>query len=196
MGKVTTQFTMSLDGFIAGPDDDVGALLRWYFSGDTDFFIPGVDRPFKISRTSAELLREEWGAVGAIVTGRRDFDVSKAWGGKPLLGAPTFVVTHSPPQEWSGEGSPFTFVTEGVERAVELARQVAGEKNVDVGGSQIVQQALRAGLIDEIQIDLAPILLGEGIRLFDGPGAGLIELEIVKVVATPDVTHLKYRVVK
>ena len=72
---------MSLDGFIAGPNDDVSQIFKWYFSGDTDFTLPGMDRTFKISRASADLLREEWSKFGAMVTGRRDFDVSNAWGG-------------------------------------------------------------------------------------------------------------------
>lgn len=196
MGKVTAEFTMSLDGYIAGPNDDVGPLFRWYFSGDTDFQASSKDPLFKISRASAELLREEWDSLGAIVTGRRDFDVSEAWGGSSPLGVPIFIVTHTPPQEWVGEGSPFTFVTEGVERAIEKAKQAAGEKNVGVGGSTITQQCLKAGLLDEIQIDLAPILLGTGIRLFDNLDIEPVELETIRVVDAPDVTHLRFRVVK
>lgn len=196
MSKVTAQFTMSLDGFIAGPNDEVDRLFRWYSSGDTDFPVPSTDMVFKISRASAELLREEWAKIGAIVTGRRDFDVSNAWGGAPSLGVPTFIVTHRVPQEWVYEGSPFTFLTDGVESAVEQAKKAAGDKNVGVGGSKIVQQCLKLGLLDEILIDLAPILLGEGIRLFDHFGPEPIELESTRVIATPDVTHLSFRVVK
>ena len=196
MGKVTAEFTMSLDGFIAGPNDDVGPLFRWYFSGDTDFQASSKDPVFKISRASAELLREEWDRLGAIVTGRRDFEVSEAWGGNSPLGVPIFIVTHTPPQEWVKEGSPFTFITDGVESAIQKARQAAGDKNVGVGGSTITQQALKAGLLDEIQIDLVPILLGAGIRLFDHLGPEPIDLEKIKAVDTPDVTHLRFRVVK
>jgi dihydrofolate reductase len=196
MGKVSIGFTMSLDGYIAGPGDDVGRLFRWYASGDTDFPVPSIGRSFQISHASAALLREEWDALGAIVTGRRDFDVSGAWGGKALMGLPMFIVTHNVPQEWAGAGSPFTFVTEGAASAVARAQQAAGDKVVGVGGSQITQQCLRAGLIDEIHIDLAPVLLGAGIRLFDALGPEPIDLEIVRVVNTPDVTHLRYRVVK
>jgi hypothetical protein len=81
MGKVISEFTMSLDGFVAGPDDDVRRLFTWYFSGDTDFSLAGTDLVFRISRTSAALLQETWPTLGALVTGRRDFDVSRAWGG-------------------------------------------------------------------------------------------------------------------
>jgi dihydrofolate reductase len=133
---------------------------------------------------------------GAIVTGRRDFDVSKAWGGTSPLGVPIFIVTHTPPQEWTKDGSPFTFVTEGVERALEQAKQAAGDKNVSVGGTKIVQQCLKAGLIDEIRIDLVPLLLGAGIRLFDNPGSEPIALESLAVIEGTGVTHLRYRVIK
>jgi len=137
-----------------------------------------------------------WSTLGVFVTGRRDFDVSNAWGGTPPLGVHAFIVTHQPPQEWVKEGSPFTFVTEGVESAIAQARQVAGDKNIAVGGSSIVQQCLRAGLLDEIHISLAPVLLGSGIRLFDHLGTGPIELESTRVIDAPGVTHLVFRVVK
>lgn len=196
MGKTVAAFTMSLDGFIAGPNDEVGRLFKWYFSGDTDFRVPGVDMVFKVSQTGADYLKEEWSKIGAMVTGRRDFDVSNAWGGQLILGVPHFIVTHQPPQEWLGEDSPFVFVTEGVETAVALAKAAAGDKNVGVGGSQIVQQCLKAGLIDEIQIELAHMLLGDGIRLFDNLADYAIDLEKIEVIDTPDVTHLHFRVVK
>lgn len=195
MGKIMAGFTMSLDGFIAGPNDDIGLLFKWYSSGDVDFPLPNTDLVFKISQASADYLREAWDSLGALVTGRRDFDVSNAWGGKALMNLPTFIVTHHPPQEWIYEGSPFTFVTEGVEAAIEQARAVAGEKNIGVGGTTIVRQLLKAGLLDELDIDLAPLLLGDGIRLFDGLPQP-IELEIQRVVEGTGVTHLSYRVCK
>jgi dihydrofolate reductase len=192
MGKITTEFTMSLDGFIAGPNDDVGPILKWYFSGDTDFTLPGMDRTFKISRASADLLRQEWSQFGAMVTGRRDFDVSNAWGGQLFLGVPTFIVTHHSPPEWAN--SPFIFVTDGVESAIEQARIAAGDKTIGIGGTTIVQQCLKLGLLDEIHIDLAPILLGSGIRLFDN--ISLVELEQTRVIQGTGVTHIRYRVCK
>lgn len=196
MGKVIAEFTMSLDGFIAGPNDEVDRIFRWYSSGDTEFPVQDTPMVFKISRASAELLREQWGASGATVTGRRDFDVSGAWGGKPPLGVPTFIVTHRVPDEWAQAGSPFTFVTDGIESAIEKARHAAGDKHVGLGGTKITQQALRAGLVDEIQIDLAPVLLGAGIRLFDELGPDPIDLEIIEVIEGTGVTHLRYRVVR
>jgi dihydrofolate reductase len=112
------------------------------------------------------------------------------------LGVPTFVVTHTVPQEWVYEGSPFTFVTDGVESAVEKAKEAAGEKDVAVGAASIAQQCIRAGLLDEIHIDLVPVLLGSGVRLFEHLGTEPIELESTRVIEAPGVTHLTFRVVK
>ena len=151
---------------------------------------------FKVSRASAELLRREWDRIGAIVTGRRDFDVSNAWGGSSPLGVPIFIVTHTIPQEWDREDTPFTFVTDGVESAIEKAKQVAGEKNTSISGSKIVQQCLKAGLLDELQLHLVPIVLGDGIRLFGDLETNPIELERTSVIEGTGVTHLRFRVVK
>lgn len=196
MGKILTGFTMSLDGFIAGPDDDIRQLFKWFSSGDTPFPVPGTDMVFQMSQASAEHIGALWGSIGALVTGRRDFDVSHAWGGKPPYGWPAFIVTHNPPQEWLAANSPFTFVTDGVSSAIAQARQVAGEKHVVVGGTTIVQQCLRAGLLDEIHIDLASMLLGSGIRLFDHLGADAIDLERLYSIEGTGVNHLGFRVVK
>jgi dihydrofolate reductase len=196
MGIVSAGFTMSLDGFIAGPNDDISRLFRWYGSGDTEFPVAGTDMVFRISQASADHLRGAWSRIGALVTGRHDFDVSGAWGGQPLQGWHTFIVTHNPPAEWTQPGSPFHFVTDGVESAIAQAQQAADGKDVAVGGTTIVQQALRAGLIDEISIELVPMLLGSGTRLFDHLEMHPTDLEIVRVIPTRDVTHLHYRVVK
>ena len=206
MSKVVLELSMSLDGFIAGPNDgpdnglgDGGdALFKWYSSGDTDFPLPGTDMVFKISRASAEFLRPSWMNIGASITGRRTFDIAHGWGGNPPGGAdePHFVVTHTVPQEWVKPGSPFTFVTDGVESAVRQAKEAAGGKNIDLIGASIAQQCLNAGLLDEIQVDVAPILLGGGVRLFDHLDTAPIELEPLAVVQGLDVTHLRYRVVK
>ena len=204
MSKVTLELSISLDGFVAGPNDGVDnplgdggeRLFTWYADGDTDFPLPGTDMVFKISRASADFLRESWSLIGAGVTGRRTFDIAGAWGGKPPGGGPYFVVTHTVPQEWVYEGSPFTFVTEGVESAVAKAKQVAGAKNVDLVGASIAQQCIKAGLLDEIQLDLVPVLLGGGVRLFDHLGTAPIDLENIGVVEGQGVTHLRFRVVK
>ncbi len=204
MSKVVVELSMSLDGFVAGPNDgpenglgDGGdRLFKWYYSGDTDFPLPGTDMSFKISRASAELLREEWGKLGAMVAGRRMFDIAHAWGGHPPGGGPCFIVTHTPPQEWVKEGSPFTFVTDGVESAIRQAKQVAGGKNISASSASIAQQCIKAGLLDEIHLHLAPVLLGSGVRLFEHLGTAPIELERMRVIEAPDITHLLFRVVK
>src|SRR5688572_9562502 len=133
MGKVVFENSVSLDGFVAGPNDgpenglgDGGeGLFAWYERGDIEFPLPGTEMVFKISRASADLLHEEWGKLGAMVAGRRMFDIAHAWGGNPPGGGPCFIVTHTPPQEWVKPGSPFTFVTDGGESAIRQAKQVA-----------------------------------------------------------------------
>ena len=117
-------------------------------------------------------------------------------GWQPPLGVPTFVATHTVPQEWVYEGSPYTFITDGVESAVGQAKVVAGDKNVAVGAASIAQQCIRAGLLDEIHIDLVPVLLGNGVRLFEHLGTEPIQLERTRVIEAPGVTHLTFRVVK
>jgi dihydrofolate reductase len=204
MGKVSTGLSMSLDGFIAGPNDGperpLGEggerLFAWYSGGDTEYRLPGTEVVFRVSPQSADLLQEAHSKMGAFVTGRRTFDIANGWGGNPPLGVPTFVVTHTVPQELLYEGSPFTFVTDGVESAVEQAKAVAGDKDVAVGAASIAQQCIRAGLLDEIHVDLAPVLLGGGVRLFEHLGAGPIELMRTEVVEGARVTHLTFHVVK
>ena len=204
MGKVSVGLTISLDGFIAGPNDgperplgDGGErLFEWYSAGDTEYRLPGTEMVFRVSPQSAELLREVDRTMGAFVTGRRTFDIANGWGGNPPLGVPTFVVTHDVPQEWVHEGSPFTFVTEGVESAVGRAKEVAGDKDVAVGAASVAQQCLKAGLLDEVHVNLVPVLLGGGVRLFEQLGTTPIELETTRVIEAPGVTHLTFRVVK
>jgi dihydrofolate reductase len=124
------------------------------------------------------------------------FDVAGAWGGKHPLNVPVVVLTHRVPQEWVKKGSPFTFVTDGIASAIAKAQQIAGDKSVGVGGADVTRQCLKAGLLDEIAIDLVPVLLGGGVCLFERLGIEPIELEIGSVIQAPGVTHLRYRVVK
>jgi len=196
VGKVGTGFSTSLDGFIARLNGDVGPLFDWYFGGDTEYTVPSGNITLKVSEQSAELLRTSYGTMGALVVGRRHFDHARGWGGRHPMDLPVFVVTHTVPREWTYEGSPFTFVTDGVESAVERAREVAGDKNVGVGGADVAQQCIEAGLIDEVGIDLVPVLLGEGVRFFDRLRSGPIELERTRVVEAPGVTHLRFRIVR
>jgi dihydrofolate reductase len=204
MGKVAVGLTMSLDGFIAGPNDGPDRplgeggerLFEWYSGGDTEYKMPGTGMVFRISPQSVELLREVNERMGAFVTGRRTFDIANGWGGNPPLGVPTFVVTHSVPEEWAYEGSPYTFVTDGVERAVELAKEVAGDMDLAVGAASIAQQCIRAGLLDVVHVNLAPVLLGGGVRLFEHLGTTPIDLESTRVIEASGVTHLTFRIVK
>jgi dihydrofolate reductase len=204
VGKVIFGNSMSLDGYVAGPNDspdnplgDGGqSLFTWYFSGDIPYQMPGDVPEFKLSRASIEHLRESTREIGAMVAGRRMFDIANAWQGHPPGEGPTFIVTHSPPQDWVKEDSPFTFVTDGVESAIRQAKAAARDKDVSVASASIAQQCLRAGLLDEIYIDLTPVLLGGGVRLFDNLGNMPVALEPIKVIAAPGVTHLGFRVVK
>jgi dihydrofolate reductase len=195
MGKVITNISMSLDGFIAGPQDDVQQLFKWYFGGTEAFEVQGGRMTLKVSPESARLLAESIATTGAMIAGRRMFDLARAWGGNPPF-APCFIVTHNAAQEWVREGSPFTFVTNGIESAVAQARAAAGDKNVAVATATTTQQCIKAGLLDELHIDLVPVLLGDGVRLFDHLGSSAIELEQIGVVEAPGVTHLSFRVVK
>lgn len=198
MGTIAAGFSMSLDGFIAGPGDDVMRLFAWMSQGDTELNLTSGDTDFdlKVSSESADRFQDTQKQTGAIVSGRRMFDVAGAWGGKHPMNVPVVVVTHTVPQEWVKEGSPFTFVTDGVESAIEKAREIAGEKNIGVGGADITRQCLKLGLLDEIQIDLVPVLLGQGVRLFEYLGIEPIELERTSVIEAPGVTHLSFRIAK
>jgi dihydrofolate reductase len=198
MGTVGAGFSMSLDGFIADPKGEVGPLFDWMFSGSTDMKLSAGDHDIdlKMSEPNVEHFEDMLKTVGAIVSGRGMFDEAKAWGGKHPMDVPVFVVTHNPPREWINKESPFTFVTDGVASAVALAQKAAGKKSVGVGGADVARQCLQAGLLDDIGIDLVPILLGKGIRLFEYMGIEPIKLEASGVTYTPGVTHLSFRVVK
>jgi dihydrofolate reductase len=122
--------------------------------------------------------------------------VAGAWGGKHPLDVPVFVVTHHPPEEWLQRESPFTFVTDGVESAVAQAKAAAGDKNVGVAGADIMRQCLEAGLLEEIGVDLVPVLLGSGVRLVDSLNTAPVQLEATSITPSTGVIHLRYQVVK
>lgn len=190
---------MSLDGFIAGPNDDTQHVFAWMFQGDRNVPVSIGDEDLDLKLTSeGENQREDMAhAIGAILSGRRMFDVAGAWGGRHPLNVPIVVLTHQPPQEWVDKpDSPFVFVSDGLESAVAKAKEIAGEKTVGVGGADVARQCLKAGLLDEIGIDLVPVLLGNGVRLFEELGIEPIALEIADVAPDVGVTHLRYRVVK
>ena len=195
MGRVIAELSISLDGFIARPDGGTDEVHTWYNAGAINVKMPNNDLTFHVDPVSAEVVRQSF-QLGANVTGRRTFDDAEAWGGADPMGIPSFIVTHHVPEEWSGPESPFVFVTDGVASAIAQAKAAAGDKPVGVAGADIAQQCLQLGLLDEIQIHLVPVLLGEGIRLFEPFEGGAVTLEQVKVIEAPGVTHLTYRVVK
>ena len=196
MSRVIAGFSMSLDGFVADPDDGVGQVFKWYSAGGTDAEVMAGDGTFEMSREGAEFIEEAGRGAGVLVTARRTFDLAHAWGGKHPMDVPMVVVTHRVPEEWANrEGSPFTFVTEGIPKAICMARQIAGDKDVVVGAPSVTQQCLQLGLLDAIHIDLAPVVLGRGIRLFDHLTKP-VELLVTEASGNPHVTHITYRVVK
>ena len=203
MGRVVFDITTSLDGFIAGPNDgpehplgEGGEKLHEWVYGLVSWREPHGLEGGETGRDS-EVLDEAMRNVGAIVLGKRMFDLAKGWGDNPPFHAPVFVLTHEARDPLAKEGgTTFTFVTDGIESALEQARAAAGDKDVAIaGGANTIQQFLRAGLIDELQIHVAPLLLGGGVRLFEDAPADL-KLETTRVLESPHVTHLKFRVVK
>jgi dihydrofolate reductase len=195
MSKVVALMSMSLDGYVADRNDGVAEVFAWYAgSGDVAFETGGSDpMTFRVSEASAEHLRELWSELGAVLTGRRTFEVADGWGGNHAWG-PAFVLTHEVPAGWPRPDSTVHFVTDGIESAVRQAKAAAGEKSVAVHGADTIQQLLNAGLLDEISIDIAAVLLGSGVRLFDHLAGTPAVLGNPTVVAGVGVTHLRYPV--
>jgi len=190
MSTVMMHAVASLDGFIADEDDDVGPLFDWYFNGDTDI-VDGAT--FKISRTSAGYVRPMWESIGTIVMGRHLFDLTDGWDGSPPAGEHVVVVSHRPkPDGWHPEAS-YHFVDD-VAAAVARAKELAGERNVAVTAGDVGGQALALGLVDEVAIDIVPVVFGTGKRYF-GPVDAQHLLEDPRVVIPGDrVLHLAYQV--
>jgi dihydrofolate reductase len=204
MGKVFVDITMSLDGFIAGPNDgpelglgEGGERLHEWVFGLASWREPHGLAGGEVDRDS-EILGEAIERTGAVVLGRRMFENAKGWGDEPPFHVPVFVLTHDPREPMTKKGgTTFTFVTDGIESALQQAKEAAGDKDVSVaGGANTIQQYLSAGLVDEMQIHVAPLLLGGGIRLFGDLETDQIEVEGTGVVESPAVTHLKFRVIK
>jgi dihydrofolate reductase len=193
MGDVVAGLTMSVDGYIANTDDSVGHLFDWYDSGELELRWPGNDMVSHLTPQSAEYLQHAINGAGALVVGRRVYDYTHGWGGNHPVGVPLFLVTHDPPEKWPRPDAPFTAVADGVAAAIEQAKMVARDKTVSLSGPSIIQQALNLGLVDEIAVELAPLLLGRGIRFF-GELAKPVLLEDPVVIESNRVTHLKFRV--
>lgn len=205
MGKVSVAISMSLDGYITGPNDSVQLglgiggerLHEWVYNLASWRERHGLTGG--TANRDAEILDEAWNNIGAVVMGRRMFDHAEGpWGDNPPFHMPVFVVTHHPREPLVKEGdTTFTFVTDGIESALQQAQAAAGGKDVAIaGGANIIQQFLQAGLLDELQIHLVPVLLCAGRRLFDHLHTEPIELEYTRVIEGTGVTHLRFRVVK
>jgi len=211
MTELTCDISMSLDGFVAGPDPTLeqplgeggDRLHQWAYDLETWREPHGLSGGTS-GNPDAEIMAETVARAGATIMGRRMFGGGDGpwdeswrgwWGEEPPFHHPVFVLTHHPREPLAMEGTTFTFVTDGIESALEQARAAAAGRDVAVGGgAEIIQQYLRAGLLDELQVHVAPILLGGGTRLFDGVGPA--SLEIVRTVESPAVTHIRYRVVR
>jgi dihydrofolate reductase len=196
MAKVVALMSMSLDGYVADANDGVAEVFDWYFAGEVDISMPSrsSDMTFRVSAASADHLRGLMAEVGAMLTGRRTFEKAGGWDGQHPWDVPAFVVTHHVPDGWPRPGSTVRFVTDGIESAVEQAKAAARSKSVGVHGAQTIQQCLDAGLFDEIHIDLAAVLLGAGVRLFDHLANTPVVLGNPTVVTGVGVTHLRYPV--
>ena len=204
MGRVRFDISVSLDGFIAGPNDGVGnglgdggeALHEWVL--DLESFHERHGREGGEPGTDSEILDEAFRGVGAMLMGRRMFDFAvEAWGDEPPFRMPVFVVTHlaGEPVEKEG-GTTFRFVTDGIDAALEQAREAAGDEDVSIaGGASVIQQCLQRGAVDEFQLHVVPLTLGGGVRLFDGLGPEQRRFEKTRVVDSPNVTHLKFAAV-
>ena len=197
MSKVIAIMSMSLDGYVADRNDGVAEVFDWYFtSGNVEIHTGGADpMTFKVSEPSAEHIRRRTSELGAVLTGRRTFDVAHGWGGNHAWG-PAFVLTHQIPSGWPRPNSTVHFVTDGIESAVNQAKAAAAGKFVGVHGADTIQQLMNAGLLDEISIDIAAVLLGSGVRLFDHLAVTPAFLGSPTVIPGVGVTHLRYRVRK
>ena len=214
MTRITLDISMSLDGFIAGPNQTFEQPLgegglqlhEWIFGLASWRERHGESGG--VTNADSEVVRESVDATGAVVMGRRMFSGGEGsweddpvaggwWGEEPPFGVPVFILTHHARETLELGGTTFTFVTDGIETALDQARAAAGDKNVAVaGGANVVQQYLEAGLIDELQIHLVPVLLGDGVRLFHHLDGEQRALELTRVIDSPAVTHLRYRILK
>jgi dihydrofolate reductase len=196
MPKTVLYMSMSLDGFITGPNDGLenglgtgGMRLHDWLGTHREQGVAG----YRPDGPSGEVF-DELMATGAVITGRRTFDIAGGWGGDHHDGVPIFVPTHRAPDDAQSAWPSVSFVTDGIESAVTQAKRAAGDKDVMVHGAQTAQEMLRAGVLDEMEIHLIPVLLGVGRPLFDTLGTGHIELELARIIDAPGVTHLRYRV--
>jgi dihydrofolate reductase len=193
MGKVFTHMTMSLDGFIADPDDQVGELFEWYGAGEVTVDNPNEDVTFQVDEASAEMLRSLTDNVAVLVAGRRLFDIADGWKDAHPAGARVVVVTHEPPAE-AAERWPKTVFVDGVEAAIARSQEIAGDQDITIASADITRQALELGLVDEVCVSLVPVLFGEGIPYFSKLDRGHLLFDDPVVVQGRRALHLRYPV--
>ena len=198
MGKVTTGATMSIDGYIAGPGESgFDLLFQWYGNGDVEIPTANPELTFRTSAVSAAHIRELTERTGALLVGRHLYDMTGGWGGRHPMDVTTVVLTHRRPDDRPEDDENFVFVTDGIEAAVAKAKELAGDRNVAVNGGQMARQCLEAGLLDEVGVELVPVVLGGGTPLFAELRTTPVQFEgPVAVVEGTGVTHLRYRVKK
>jgi dihydrofolate reductase len=193
MGKVLTHMTMSLDGYIADRSDQVGELFDWYQAGDASVASQNEEVVFAVDEASAAVLRELTENAGALVSGRRLFDIADGWNDSHPSGAAVVVVTHSAPVD-AAERWPRTTFVDGVEAAIATAREIAGDKDVTIASANVIQQALDLGLVDEVCVSLVPVLFGEGVPYFSKLDRGHLLLADPVVVQGRRALHLRFPV--
>ncbi|NUP51172.1 MAG: deaminase [Catenulispora sp.] len=197
MTIVTANMSMSLDGFVSHPTDGVDILFGWYSRGDVVVETTDERWELKTDAEEAEMLQDAKVSIGAIVYGRTTFDDAEGWHGTHPLGVPVVVLTHTMPRGWPREDSSVHIVTDGgIEGALKKARELAGDKTVVIGSADLTQQALNAGLLDELTVDVVAAMLGEGVRFFDNLKDTPYELEQTWARPGNGVTHIGYRVIK
>jgi dihydrofolate reductase len=196
MGKVIASAATSVDGFVAGTDDAVGPLFDWYGNGEVAITGADPERVFHVTESTAGYLRANWVNIGAMVAGRHLFDLTNGWNGRPPIGDHVFVVTHTAPAGWPFPDAPFTFVTDGLASAITKAKAFAGDRNVALTGGNLTGQALAAGFVDELSLNVAPVVFGSGVRFFGDYAGSPVLLDNPQVVTGDRVTHLHYRVSK
>jgi dihydrofolate reductase len=194
MSKVVSHMTMSLDGYIADPNDQVDELFDWYQAGDVAVQHQNEDfGEFNVDDSSAKVLGDLLGSAGALISGRRLFDIANGWNDAHPTGAKVVVVTHEPPPD-AAERWPKTTFVGGVEEAVATAKELAGENDVTVASANVIQQALDLGLVDEVAVSVVPVLFGEGKAYFGKLRDGHLLLEDPEVVQGRRATHMRFRV--
>jgi dihydrofolate reductase len=188
---------MSLDGFIARPDDTPGKIFDWFFNGKTKSKYYSDSLPFKLAKEDAKIFDEGVGSLGAMIAGRRTYDFTNGWNGNFFNPIPFFVLTHKAPSQIPKGRTRFTFVTDGIQSAVRQAKAAANGKKVGVMGANTAQQCIETRLLDELYVHIAPYLLGDGVRLFQHLGGQSVELKRVNVIdSSSGWTHIFFKVVK